>query len=190
MKKIKYQKSENYTVISEHAQENQKIFCVQKALLLRTQKQKFLTCEICEKEFKNDNALEMHNKSKHYNKSKINRKNIFIGIAIIVVIGLIIFFAMNKDSNTNSTTSVVQKITLGFTNNYNPNTIEVKAGIPVEITLDNSVNGCYRAFTIPALGVSKISRSPSDTIKFTPDKPGIYHFQCGMNMGYGTIIVS
>ena len=151
---------------------------------------KKIKCGICDKSFSNENALEMHNKSKHYNKSKSSLKNIFIWVAVIIVIGIIVFFAMNKNNSNTTQTGGVQKITLGFTNNYDPNTIEVKAGIPVEITLDNSVRGCFRAFTIPALGVSKISRSPSDTIKFTPDKPGIYRFQCGMNMGYGTLIVN
>lgn len=147
-------------------------------------------CEKCNfRQFNNENALEMHNKSKHYSKSKSNMKTIFIGIAIILFIVLIAFFVMNRNAN-NTTSDSVQKVTIGFTNNYNPNVIEVKSGIPVEITLDSSVGGCYRAFTIPQLGVSKISRSPSDTIKFTPTLPGTYRFQCGMNMGFGTIIVN
>ena len=73
--------------------------------------------------------------------------------------------------------------------NYNPNTIKVKAGVPVEITLDSSVRGCYRSFSIPKLGVSKRSSNPSDTIKFTPNQKGTFRYQCSMGMGTGTIIV-
>lgn len=152
---------------------------------------KKIKCEICDKSFSNENALEMHNKSKHYkNKGKYGNKIIYVGIAIVIILAIGLFFALRNNGSSASDSNAVQKITLSFENNYLPNTIEVKQGIPVEITLDSSVGGCYRAFTIPALGVSKISRSPSDTIKFTPTKAGIFRFQCGMNMGYGTIIVN
>ena len=153
---------------------------------------KKIKCDICNKQFQNENALVMHNKSKHYSKSK-NSSKLLIGMIVAIAIIIVILFFISKSGNnkTNSSNSEgLQKVTLGFTDNYDPNTIEVKAGIPVEITLDNSVGGCYRAFTIPELSVSKISRTPSDTIKFTPKQPGIYRFQCGMNMGYGTLIVS
>ena len=83
----------------------------------------------------------------------------------------------------------VQKINLGFKNGYYPNTIAVKAGKSVEITLDSSVRGCYRSFNIPQLGISVYSKNPSDTIEFFPNKKGQFEFRCGMGMGRGTIIV-
>lgn len=84
----------------------------------------------------------------------------------------------------------VQEITLSYKNyNYYPNTITVKQGIPVKITLDSSIGGCYRTLVIPDLGVSKNSASPSDTVEFTPNKAGTFRFRCGMGMGTGTLIV-
>ncbi len=84
----------------------------------------------------------------------------------------------------------VQKITLGMKNyNYYPNTITVKSGIPVEITLDSSVSGCYRSFVVQQFGVSTYSQNPAQTIRFTPDKKGTFQFQCSMGMGYGTLVV-
>lgn len=146
---------------------------------------KELRCEICSKTFKNQNALDMHNNSKHSKRRNSSGKFIIIGVVLIAIV--VLFFALrNNDGSSDN----VQKITLSFGSNYEPNTIEVKQGVPVEITLDSGVTGCYRAFTIPQLGVSKISKSPSDKIIFTPDKAGIFRFQCGMNMGYGTIIVT
>lgn len=95
-----------------------------------------------------------------------------------------------SESNVaNAPENSVQKVNLGFRNNYYPNTITVQSGRPVEITLDSSVGGCYRSFNIRALGVSYLSSGPSDTIKFTPDKKGSFRFACGMGMGYGTINV-
>ena len=83
----------------------------------------------------------------------------------------------------------VQKINLGFKNNYYPNIITVEVGRPVEITLDSSVRGCFRSFNIQELRVNYYSSDISDTIKFTPNKKGTFTFKCAMAMGTGTIIV-
>ena len=114
---------------------------------------------------------------------------------IVIVVGSIIFLNSNSNAENNNGNVIVsdkdaQKITLGIKNyNYYPNTIEVEAGKPVEITLDNSVGGCYRSFNIKDLGISQNSRSPSDKVIFTPTKPGTYAFACSMGMGYGKLIV-
>lgn len=84
----------------------------------------------------------------------------------------------------------VQNVVLGVKNaNYHPSIITVKAGQPVSITLDSSVRGCLRSFTIKDLGVNEYSSSPSETIDFTPAKKGAFRFACSMGMGYGTIVV-
>ena len=83
-----------------------------------------------------------------------------------------------------------QEITLSMKNyNYYPNTITVKANQPVEITLDNSVGGCYRSFNIPQLGVDKYSQNQGDKIAFTPTEKGTFQFKCSMGMARGTLIV-
>ena len=166
-------------------------------------------CDACNRNFPSPDALAMHNKDTHTISSepkKSSKKLIYtiVIISIILIIGLFIIFnsfgkttnsnAINQadpsNQNTLSTPSQkVQKITLGMNGNYNPNTITVKSGIPVEITLDSSVGGCYRNFNIPDLGVSQSSSSPSDTIKFTPNQKGTFRFRCSMGMGTGTIIV-
>ena len=84
----------------------------------------------------------------------------------------------------------VQKVVLGLKDfNYYPNTIKVKAGKPVSISLDKTVYGCLRDFTIRDFGIRKYLRSPSDAVEFTPTKPGVYRFSCSMGMGTGTLIV-
>lgn len=116
-------------------------------------------------------------------------------IALIVLIGGY-FVYINLDSgnsiqnNGPSTSSEAQKITLSMKNyNYYPNTITVNVNQPVEITLDSSVFGCYRAFTIREFGISEYSATPNDKITFTPTKQGTFQFSCSMGMGIGTIIV-
>ena len=115
---------------------------------------------------------------------------IFLAIAIIVITGG--YYLINKSPTGNIVSDNRDKteITLSMKNyNYYPNTITVKKGIPVEITLDSSIRGCYRSFLIPSLGVSKRSSSPEDKITFTPQKTGTFRYQCGMGMGTGTIVV-
>ncbi len=159
-------------------------------------------CEICNRDFPSQDALVMHNSAKHANQENLkieksgNKAFIYFIIIFFVVVGIVYFVAARNGTGNaingagNGDSGDVQKIVLSFKNyNYYPNTITVKQGVPVEITLDNSIRGCYRSFNIKSLGVSKYSSNPSDTITFTPDKKGTFEFACGMRMGYGTIIV-
>ncbi|MEK6896794.1 MAG: cupredoxin domain-containing protein [Nanoarchaeota archaeon] len=111
-------------------------------------------------------------------------------IVLIIIIGGVFMLTGQRDKDTGTVVGDAQKVTLGMKNfNYYPDTIRVKANQPVEITLDKGVTGCFRSFTIPAFGVSKLSKNPSDTIVFTPTNKGNFRFACGMGMGYGTLIV-
>jgi len=121
-----------------------------------------------------------------------NKLLIILIVALIVGGGVFLVKDSNLTGNAigGSGSGKVQEVTLGMKNyNYYPNTIKVKQGIPVEITLDKSIGGCYRSFNIKSLGVSSYSSTPSQTIKFTPEKKGEFEFACGMRMGYGTIVV-
>ena len=117
-------------------------------------------------------------------------------IALLVIGGFVYTRAgSSKDINPANGNDIIndvdaQKITLSTKNyNYYPNIITVKEGKPVEITLDKSVTGCLRSFTIKDLGVSKNARTPQDKITFTPTKKGTFTFACFMGMGYGKLIV-
>lgn len=120
---------------------------------------------------------------------------ILIFALVIIVAGGIFLFTKNEASSQEITGNAianngVQKITLGIKNyNYYPNTITVKEGIPVRISLDKSVTGCLRSFTIREFGVAKVLRTPEDYVEFIPDKKGTFTFACSMGMGRGKIIV-
>ena len=118
-----------------------------------------------------------------------------VGIIILIVLG--IYFISNTGGNSitgnavaNNVNGDAQNIVIGMKNfNYYPNTIKVKANQPVSISLDKSVYGCLRDFTIREFGVRKYLRTPEDTIVFTPTKKGTFGFACSMGMGTGTLIV-
>ena len=139
----------------------------------------------------------MHNAAKHsataIKKKRFSKKSL-IPIVIIAIILIGGFWFVYNSSGKNISGNVVnqkaiQKITLSLKGDYYPNNINVKSGVPVEITLDSSVRGCYRSFSIPDLGVAKHSSSSTDTINFTPNQKGTFRFQCSMGMGTGTLIV-
>ena len=127
---------------------------------------------------------------------KIKKSTLYFA-GLILLVGIMAFFLFNEKGN--STNNLIngqqvngeaQNIVIGMKNlNYYPNTIKVKANQPVEISLDKSVTGCFRSFTIRDFGINKYLATPQDKITFTPTKPGTYKFACGMGMGTGTLIV-
>ena len=127
----------------------------------------------------------------------IKRSSLYMA-GIIILIAFFGYFILGSSEDSSIIGSVIavdsnkeaQKVVLGLKDfNYYPNTIKVKANKPVSISLDKSVYGCLRDFTIREFGIRKYLRTPSDTVEFTPTKPGVYRFSCSMGMGTGTLIV-
>lgn len=86
----------------------------------------------------------------------------------------------------------VQRIDLRVLNHgYEPRTLRVKAGIPVEmiLTTDNTYS-CAVDFMIPAFGIREfLDPTGERAVGFTPDKPGRYTFACSMGMYTGVLEV-
>ena len=118
---------------------------------------------------------------------------LFFGIVIILAVAGVLFYLSSEGVSITSNVigkGEVQKIVISYKNyNYYPQEIRVKEGQPVSISLDNSVGGCFRSFTIRGLGLAKYLATPQDTLEFTPTQKGTYRFACSMGMGTGTLIV-
>jgi plastocyanin domain-containing protein len=130
-------------------------------------------------------------------KMEISKSTIYgLGIFILIVVGG--FYMIQGGSSQDISnlaaekgTGEIQKVVIGIKDyNYYPQTVKVKSGQPVSISLDDSVYGCFRDFTIRDLGVKKYLRTSSDSVEFTPTKPGTYTFACSMGMGLGKLVVS
>jgi len=100
------------------------------------------------------------------------------------------------ESPTNSsgnTTDSVQKISIKINDSYgyDPASIRVKAGVPIELTLiDDNARGCIRAFVIPKINQRVIiPSSGSATMSFTLNQKGTVNFTCSMGMYDGKFIV-
>ncbi len=69
---------------------------------------------------------------------------------------------------------------------YSPNVFTVKKGMPVKWIINGkNVFGCQGYLVAPALGIQKAIAEGENIVEFTPDKPGIIGFSCGMGMYRG-----
>lgn len=129
---------------------------------------------------------------------EIKKSKLYIGVALLILVAIGFFFF--KGGNPTTSGNVVQsgqviqgetqKVVISMKNsNYYPQEVRVKAGKPVEISLDSSVTGCFRSFNMKQLNIKKVMNSPQDTLTFTPSEKGMYTFTCGMGMGTGTLVV-
>lgn len=74
---------------------------------------------------------------------------------------------------------------------YNPRYIKVKNGVPVRLNLTAKGGlSCSSAFTIPSLGIRKrLALGVTQSVDFTPSKPGKIVYTCSMGMYSGVIEV-
>jgi plastocyanin len=83
----------------------------------------------------------------------------------------------------------VQKISVDLSSgSYNPNVLNLTAGVPAEITFGQS-SGCTSIVQSRQLGFSEDLTAGPKTVKLGALQPGTYTFACGMNMVAGTIVV-
>lgn len=114
-------------------------------------------------------------------------------IAIAIIVSAFSWM-LTSGSNTSglaiTPTGEINEVTLSLKDyNYSPNTIKVKAGDTIRISLDSSVTGCLRDFTIRDFGVRKYLKTPEDYVEFVANKRGTFTFACSMGMGTGVLIV-
>lgn len=78
-----------------------------------------------------------------------------------------------------------------FPTGYNPNSIQVKAGVPVKLNLTPTGRlGCTSIFRMPQLGISKrLVEGSTESVEFTPQAPGKLTYTCSMGMYRGVIEV-
>jgi hypothetical protein len=175
---------------------------------------KKIKCDICDRDFDHNEALEAHNNSKHkkINHNSPNKKLSVKIIAIVSAISLIVLIVVligifgqttSNYSKTNANVVTTSKSNIVATqNSFQTATLEVLEGtyilkpsvfkkdIPVRIIANyNDLPGCSKSVTIPAFGVQKRVSTLDNVIIFTPTKTGTFKIACSMDMYRGTFIV-
>ncbi len=112
------------------------------------------------------------------------------GVGLIAF--LVWFFFGPKEGKRAETKAGVQEIIIRVEGTYQPDHIQVQAGVPVRLKFDRQENvGCSERVIFPDFNVNQeLPAFQTTTIEFTPDKPGAYAFACGMNMYRGQLIVT
>ena len=112
------------------------------------------------------------------------------GIGLIVFLGW--FFFGPKEGRRAETKAGVQEITIRVEGTYQPDHIQVQAGVPVRLKFDRQENvGCSDHVVFPDFQINQeLPAFQTTMIEFTPDKAGTYAFACGMNMYRGQLIVT
>lgn len=106
------------------------------------------------------------------------------------------FFSDERFAGKNTSKAIVadgvQRATIAVTNyGYSPNKLIVKAGTPVELTLEtNETYSCASSFILKAFDI-RLQLGPTDskTVSFLPTKKGSYTFSCSMGMYSGVLEV-
>jgi plastocyanin domain-containing protein len=124
------------------------------------------------------------------------KKNILFGIMIIVLVVIMGFFLLSKNTTTQTennlgTKAQTQIVKLSVENGrYIMNPSTVKKGDLVRIEADIAkMPGCSKSVVISAFNVRKTVNQNDNIIEFTPDKAGTFNIACSMNMYKGTFTV-
>ncbi len=139
---------------------------------------------------------------------RITTNTVIKAVAVFAIVALVGMYIGNFNTSSATPTGMavkqaavstpvqasgdVQEVTLSWGKlNYNPEVIEVEQGKPVKIIADTArLQGCFRSFQIPELGVSKSFAETDNALEFTPDKAGTFTFSCSMGMGNGKLVVA
>ncbi|MBW7944380.1 sulfite exporter TauE/SafE family protein [Patescibacteria group bacterium] len=99
---------------------------------------------------------------------------------------------MKRNGQLPAQATGVQRVVIQAGNNgYNPTRVRVRAGQPVELTVQSKNSySCANYFFLKAFQISlELGPNDSKSVTFTPDKPGKYQYSCAMGMYTGIMEV-
>jgi len=121
---------------------------------------------------------------------KPNLAVILAGLGAIVWVNWYFLFAGRGAVQAASFATGPQHVDILVKGGYEPSTIRVAAGRPVELTFDRQeTSSCSEEVVFSDFGIRKFLPAHEKTsVTFTPQKPGTYEFTCGMSMLHGRVI--
>jgi len=115
-------------------------------------------------------------------------KGMFLaGWAMLVAAISIMAFAQSRRGDDE-----IQEVKVVVTKTgYEPSSFDLKPGIPARVTfVRESAESCGTEIVIPAYNVKcDLPLRQPVVVEFTPDKPGVFSFTCGMEMLRGRVVV-
>lgn len=96
----------------------------------------------------------------------------------VAVLGVVLFLVLRGGQQQQSPTGAEGSITVRAGNFFfSPR--ELTAQVGEEVVLDMRVTGVH-TFTIDELGVNVRLRQGTDSVRFTPDRPGQFEYYCAV----------
>src|SRR4051794_2965379 len=104
--------------------------------------------------------------------------------AVVVILGLGWFFFGPRRALAATLSGGVQRVEVTVHGGYQPEVIQVRQGLPVELVFDRQEGGdCSSRVVFPDFGINAALPAYSRTIvALDPVRPGAFPFACGMNM--------
>lgn len=81
-----------------------------------------------------------------------------------------------------------QEATITVNGGYQPETLEVKAGLPLKLIFTQGTSSCDSIIVLPFANLRVDVTSGPQTVDLPALKPGTYNYSCWMNMLQGRIV--
>ncbi|MBT8212142.1 MAG: cupredoxin domain-containing protein [Acidimicrobiia bacterium] len=119
---------------------------------------------------------------------------VIVNVVGVGLISLIVwYFWMSKPSGTSAgIRSGTQEAYIVVKGGYSPDTIRVKAGMPVKLMFNRQeADPCSETVVFDAFGISaELPEEETVAVEFTPTEAGNFEFSCQMGMLRGTVVVT
>ena len=114
-----------------------------------------------------------------------------VGLSAVVWIAWYFWF-QTKEGVAAAMAGGIQEIAVTVKGGYDPDTVVVKAGIPVRLNFTRMESSlCSEMVVFDGIDRSaKLPEGETVPVEFTPEKPGEIPFQCQMGMLRGKIVVT
>ncbi|MFF7643955.1 heavy metal translocating P-type ATPase [Streptomyces canus] len=114
---------------------------------------------------------------------------VLVSAVLLAVLGW--FFFGPRRARTAEMSGGVQRVALTVRGGYSPDVIRLRQGVAAELVFDRQESGdCTSRVVFPDLRLSAaLPAYQRTTVRFTPERAGVFGFACGMNMIHGTVLV-
>src|SRR6266702_4385743 len=112
-------------------------------------------------------------------------------VAVAALAGLGWFFFGPRKGTAAQLAGGVQRATVTVRGGYSPELVQVRQGVPLELTFDRQESGdCTSRVVFPDFRTSAaLPAYQQTTVRLDPAEAGQFGFACGMNMIRGTLVV-
>ncbi|HVF49527.1 MAG TPA: cupredoxin domain-containing protein [Pyrinomonadaceae bacterium] len=113
------------------------------------------------------------------------------GVSLVVLVVWYFFWSEGERATAQVSVGGAQRIRVTVKGGYSPDVIVVKRGVPVELDFyRDEASDCTEQVVFGDFGISRrLPAFKTTPVRFTPERAGVFTFNCGMNMVRGKLVV-